>query len=376
MDRGIHVLGLGNLGKYVAYALRRGHRTDIVPPLPPVTLFFHKLSLLRHWESAGRSISYIPELDTLPSEVRKHGRATGFRVELLGDAITGAQLGEIERHPDVTVGSDAPIKYLIVATKTIATTSAIAPVVHRLSKDSHIIFLQNGMGVADEVSEKLFPDPENRPTYWAGICSAGIYHRAPFTFVHAGTGPLSVGVVGARSQDPKLARLAMEGNTMVAQLLNAPLLDARLLSPDQILQAQVRKLVVNAVINPLTVIFGCKNGQLAEIAEASDMVGQLLQEAGPIAREMLPKADDLVQREFSDKNLTEVVWEVARKTANNTSSMLQDVRQGRPTEIDYINGYLVSSGKRLGLPTSNHADIHKRIKQLESEHANQSSRKV
>jgi 2-dehydropantoate 2-reductase len=31
--------------------------------------------------------------------------------------------------------------------------------------------------------------------------------------------------------------------------------------------------------------------------------------------------------------------------------MLQDVRHGRPTEIDYINGAVVREGQRLGIPT-------------------------
>ncbi|KAL2172968.1 ketopantoate reductase PanE/ApbA C terminal-domain-containing protein [Thermothelomyces heterothallicus CBS 202.75] len=378
MDRGIHVLGLGNLGKYVAYALRQGHQTDVPSRLPLVTLFFHKPYLLRHWESENRSISYIPEIDTLPPESRKLGRATGFRVELVGDAAAGIQPSEIENHPGVVVGSDAPIRHLIVATKTMATASAIAPIKHRLNKDSHILFLQNGMGVADEVSEKLFPDPESRPTYWAGICSAGIYYKSPFTFVHAGTGALSVGVVGGACPASDLPPPAnMDRNPMVTQLLDAPLLGARLLSPERTLRAQLLKLVVNSIINPLTAIFGCKNGHLIESAEARDMSLHLLQEAGLIVRALLPRSSgELVEQEFTDAALGDFVWDVARKTANNTSSMLQDVRNGKPTEIDYINGYLVSQGQRLGLPTSHHAKICTMIKQLESEHASQRSRET
>jgi len=45
------------------------------------------------------------------------------------------------------------------------------------------------------------------------------------------------------------------------------------------------------------------------------------------------------------------VEEVARRTAENESSMLQDIRRGAPTEVDAINGAVVREGERLGVPT-------------------------
>ena len=45
------------------------------------------------------------------------------------------------------------------------------------------------------------------------------------------------------------------------------------------------------------------------------------------------------------------VESVCAATSANRSSMLQDVEQGRRTEIDSINGIIVSEGARLGVPT-------------------------
>ena len=42
---------------------------------------------------------------------------------------------------------------------------------------------------------------------------------------------------------------------------------------------------------------------------------------------------------------------VALRTALNTSSMLQDIRRGAPTEIDQISGAVVRLGSQMGVPT-------------------------
>ena len=45
------------------------------------------------------------------------------------------------------------------------------------------------------------------------------------------------------------------------------------------------------------------------------------------------------------------VEDVARRTAGNHSSMLQDVRRGAPTEIDAICGAIARTGERHHIPT-------------------------
>jgi 2-dehydropantoate 2-reductase len=41
---------------------------------------------------------------------------------------------------------------------------------------------------------------------------------------------------------------------------------------------------------------------------------------------------------------------IARRTATNRSSMLQDIDRGAPTEIDAINGAIVRTGEEQGVP--------------------------
>jgi len=48
------------------------------------------------------------------------------------------------------------------------------------------------------------------------------------------------------------------------------------------------------------------------------------------------------------------------------ASMLQDIERDRPTEIDYMNGYVVQKGGALGIPTPLNSQIVRLVKELEA----------
>jgi 2-dehydropantoate 2-reductase len=119
------------------------------------------------------------------------------------------------------------------------------------------------------------------------------------------------------------------------------------------IQMQLEKLVINAVVNPLTVIFQCYNGELLHNFTITRIMRLLLQEISPIITS-LPELQGIpnIPLRFSAHRLESIVRSVALKTKDNISSMLQDVNQGRETEIEYINGYIVRRGQDLGLTCS------------------------
>jgi 2-dehydropantoate 2-reductase len=103
------------------------------------------------------------------------------------------------------------------------------------------------------------------------------------------------------------------------------------------------KLVINAAINPLTALLRIPNGDLLARPSARELMGALARETGRVAG---AKKIDLP---FSDP--VAAAEEVARKTAANHSSMLQDVLRRAPTEIDAICGAVVKIGGRHHVET-------------------------
>ncbi|KAL9186387.1 hypothetical protein ACHAXT_005625 [Thalassiosira profunda] len=128
-----------------------------------------------------------------------------------------------------------------------------------------------------------------------------------------------------------------------------------------------RKLAVNCVINPLTAVHGVKNGQLLglqhegqdvkvvtkNIVEEVSRVALLSMEAHVANNQSSNSNDAFLQsarEQLSVPSLEAFVFQVMADTSNNISSMLQDVRAKRTTEVRYLNGYVAALGRdRFGI---------------------------
>lgn len=317
-----YILGAGNVGSFVAHSLRG------VSEQVPITLLLHNEGLLKAWESNGKRIELIADES---STTRR-----GFDVELAG-AVTSQASGSGQK---AAMRSDV-IETLIVAVKTLHTVSALSVIRDRLTSESTVIFLQNGMGVYEEVCEKLFPNKSTRPYCMLGVVYHGINSNKPFRITHAGIGMIYLGSLSAKSE-PASAKY-------LQQLLSqAAPLNLAIQSMQDILQLQWDKLAVNAVVNPLTATMGCLNGRLLE-DDMTHSVDLLISEISAVIQ-ALPDLSENAKVLFLPKRVAQSVRIALTKTAKNTSSMLSDVRAGKPTEIQYINGYIVRRAEELGVP--------------------------
>jgi len=252
-------------------------------------------------------------------------------------------------------GDEDVIYNLVVSVKAPRTVKAIQAIAHRLISDSTILFLQNGMGIIDEVNEKLFPDKEYRPTYIVGVVSHGLYSTGPFSVNHAGEGTIALGVMPRMPIQGPLAndsinQLAASARYLIRTMTRTPVLVAVGFPPTDLFQQQLDKLAVNCIINPLTAILDCKNGALLSNFHFTRVVRLLLAEISIVIKS-LPELKDVpnVNMRFDTLRLERLVVSIADTTRSNHSSMLQDIRAGRQTEIDYINGYIIRRGEEMGI---------------------------
>ena len=247
------------------------------------------------------------------------------------------------------------IYHLVISVKAYQTVKAIQAVAHRLTRDSSILFLQNGMGIVDEVNERLFPDEKHRPTYIVGVVSHGLYSNRPFSVVHAGEGTIAMGVLprmpkGKSTQPEAIYQLSTSARYLMRTMTRTAAFVAVGFYPTDILQQQLDKLAVNCIINPLTAILDCKNGALIYNYYFTRVVRLLLAEISLVIKN-LPELKNVpnVNMRFDTLRLERLVSSIANTTAENYSSMVQDIRSGRLTEIDYINGYIIRRGEEMGI---------------------------
>ncbi|GKZ36042.1 2-dehydropantoate 2-reductase (Ketopantoate reductase) (KPA reductase) (KPR) [Aspergillus brasiliensis] len=328
MTSRIHLIGLGSIGTLIAHSLRS------LPAPPPITLLLHRESAYQDFLSGGNKLRL---------QIGEEGptqESTGYDSELL----------QLQDHSE----ESPPIHHLIVAVKASATIPALRSIQHRLGRHSVICLFQNGLGQIEELNEHLFPDPLTRPTYMFGIMRHGVYIKAPFEAVLAGlTGSCALGIVDdgqQASSSSSSSTASTQSQFLSNRLVEAPIIRCSKLPWMELHQAQLLKLATNCVVNPLTALLDVRNGSLLANPELQEMQRQLLQEISRVFRR-LPELQGLpdVQELFSVASLEEQLIGNIEKTASNSSSMREDVRAGRATEIAFINGWIVRRGQELGL---------------------------
>jgi len=118
------------------------------------------------------------------------------------------------------------------------------------------------------------------------------------------------------------------------------------------------KLSSNCGINALTALLRVPNGELLRRPDARLLMQRAAVECAGVAQAKgitLPFPDAAAEAD-----------EVARLTAANRSSMLQDVARGAPTECEAINGAVVRWGARLGVPVPVNEILYRMVRALAS----------
>jgi 2-dehydropantoate 2-reductase len=283
----------------------------------------------------GNDILSLHLLDYRP-ERAEHLQKNGLLFEEGGDKILCTP--QVTLDPEVCASSDV----LFFCVKSTAVTSALDRLIPYLSRRSLLIAMQNGIGHLEEIQHAEFPAG-------VGITSEGATLMHPGHIRHGGRGITRLGLLAGHTDRSERVlqktTALLDSAGMRAEVTRNPL------------KHIWAKLFINVGINALTALHGCRNGELLQVPATVAIMEKAVKEAELVARAKgIPVDADPVQATIT----------VCRTTANNISSMLQDVLQKRMTEIGAINGAVVAEGVKLGIATPVNAELVRQVKELEA----------
>jgi 2-dehydropantoate 2-reductase len=259
-----------------------------------------QVTMLGHWRTGLRAL-----------------RRQGVRLALPGGSQTAYRV-----HATSDPRRCAGARFALVLVKAWQTPRAANDLRRCLAPAGLALTLQNGLGNDEILSQALGVE-----RVALGVTTGGATLLGPGRVRPAGEGTLTI-----------------QDNTRLKAL--AEILEQAGFAIEYVRDAQALlwgKLVINAAINPLTALLGVPNGALLQRPSAHRLMAAAAAEAVAVAaaRDVaLPHSDPL-----------ETILAVAQRTAENRSSMLQDVQRRAPTEIDAINGAIVRLGEQAETPT-------------------------
>ncbi|MBE3568684.1 MAG: 2-dehydropantoate 2-reductase [Bacillales bacterium] len=224
--------------------------------------------------------------------------------------------------------------FLLVAVKQYH-LQGMVPFFRQLSPDVSLLFLQNGMGhlfLLEQLPQK---------NIYLGTVEHGVLKEQDTIVRVRGRGMTNVSVY--RGSQPFLEKFVSHTDGSFPFQFH-----------QNYRKMLLAKLFANAMINPLSAVLKVPNGELIKNPYYYQLLTSMFTELVSVFPEY--KSDDIFNK----------VLDIIRKTAENRSSMLIDLENGRKTEIDAILGYVLKIAEQKQISTPMIQTFYWIIKGLES----------
>lgn len=226
---------------------------------------------------------------------------------------------------------------LIVFMKQMQLEKMLADCKHFFTKDQYVLSAMNGMGHVEKL-QQYFADDKI------------IAGTALIATILPGPGEVDfIGTPGAGSMN--LANLTEKPDDFTHKLVDQ--LKAANLNPTlttNFMGTLMAKVIFNSVVNTLCTLFEITMGEYASFGNADELSRALIDEAYDVCE----RADiTLLSTRKGELDTVNYVSKVANPL--HYPSMYQDMSKNRPTEVDYINGYIVKLGRKYNYEAKTHA---------------------
>lgn len=222
----------------------------------------------------------------------------------------------------------------LVATKAPFNPELIARMAREIPPQSRVLVCQNGLDPERDFAEALGAERVHRAIFYLGATRV-----APARImVSFWSRPTLIGGPGDAAKATAIAGLLDHAGHRAAY------------TPD-IRKFAWEKVILNAITNPLCALGGRTIAEVMADPRFMPMLHEAMAVAAADGVELSP--------DFEEQALA-----LLAKTGNHRGSMWEDVKLGRPTEIEPLNGRIVALGERLGVNVSTNRAVVEAVRQL------------
>lgn len=246
-------------------------------------------------------------------------------------------------HPYACTDSSelGPADLVILFVKAGATEAALQAHRHLIGPDTLLMTLQNGAG-----HEQLLRQFTDDAHILIGTTQQGSYRLTPISACHSGKGDTAFGVLSGDSMQ----------FSWLADLFTACGFPC---SPNPQIRGMIwSKLMINASSSVLSGIFQVPQGYVISNPDAWTLARQLITELCSVA-----SADGFP---FDAEEQIARIHKHLSLAPDGYTSIYADLKAGRKTEIDVINGAVIRTAERLGISVPTHQFVYHTVRALES----------
>lgn len=240
--------------------------------------------------------------------------------------------------PSTNPSSLAGADVVLFSVKSGDTDEAGRSLAPHLKPDATVFTFQNGVDNAERLAAIL-----GRPVIAAAVYVAAEI-VAPGHVKHNGRGDIVIGI------SPRSNSIAETFRAAGIPVTVSDNVDAALWS----------KLILNCAYNALSAATQLPYGRMMETSGVREIMADVVHECIAVGRAM--------DVDIAEPDL-EALFGLARAMPNQYSSTAQDLAVGKPTEIDYLNGFIVRKGQELGIATPANRVLQVIVTLLESKNS-------
>ncbi len=250
--------------------------------------------------------------------------------------------GDFLVHPPLIqkVSQIASVDLIILAVKCYDVAEVLKELKPLVEQGATILTLQNGISTEEEILAYY-----RRDCVVAGVAFITAKQVAAGFIEHSENGMISLGELSGAQSDRVAAMVELFLNNGISCYLKP-----------NILQAKWEKLCWNATFNPLSVILDSPVSFVLDSDPLLERVGEAIGEVVAVAA-----AEGL----SINPKVIENTLSATEPLRRFYTSMYEDFKKGKPTEIEYLNGEVIRRGEKHGIPTPMNKMLYALMKGLE-----------